>query len=111
MNSLEQDFDAHPISSRTTFYCVFCKKSKEYSEHGGRTKAHQDDICNACLNRDDALPVQAEMALLDSLDKMVLRDMIFANWAGFVAACSGYEGYSPNELFAKLGGRHDAEDA
>jgi hypothetical protein len=111
MDSFEQDYDAHPISGRTTFYCVFCKESKEFSEHGGQTKEGHDDICQACLAADDAFPPEAEIASLDSCDKQVLRDMIFSNWDTFVTACNGYIDYDPHKLFAKLGGRRDPEDA
>lgn len=112
MDSFEQGFDSHPISVRTTFYCVFCKESKEFSEHGGQTKESFDNSCQACLDGDDEeFPAEVEVAPLDSLDKMVLRDMIFANQDAFITACNGYIGYKPHKLFAKLGGLLDLEDA
>jgi len=43
------------MSGRASFYYVFCKKSKEFSQHGGQTKAGHDHICQACLD-DDAGP-------------------------------------------------------
>ena len=115
MDSFEQDdFDKHHISGRTTFYCVFCKESKEFSEHGGQTKESFDNICQACLDGDgddEDISPEEVVAPLDSLDKSVLRDMIFGNLDAFLTACNGYVGYDPHKLFAKLGGRLDLEEA